>query len=160
MRPTLPALSLMGTLVTACIHDRTTVAAAGAIAIADAFATASAAPEMSSLYFTVINRGTDDDTVTAITSVAKAELHTMVMRDGLSTMEPVPSLLVPHDSCVIMKPGSYHVMLTGLPTPLAAGDTIPVSVMMARAGAIDMRVPVRSYTDVVEHLDEAGGDCP
>jgi copper(I)-binding protein len=51
-------------------------------------------------------------------------------------------------------------MLTGLPNPLAAGDTIPVSVTMAVAGTIDMRVPVRTYTDVVEHLNDAGEDCP
>jgi copper(I)-binding protein len=160
MRWPLLALGLVSAVATACSYDRTTLAAAGDLAIADAFATASAAPEMSSLYFTVINRGTVDDTVVGIRSVAKAELHTMVRRDGLSIMEPVPSLPVPHDSCVVLQPGSYHVMLTGLPNPLAAGDTIPVSVTMAVAGTIDMRVPVRTYTDVVEHLNDAGENCP
>lgn len=153
-------VALVGLVIAGgCTPRRTVVAEAGDIAIADAYATVSAAPEMSSVYFTVLNRGSAPDTLLTVRSIGAAELHTMVTTNGLSSMVPVPALPIPGDSCVTLKPGSYHVMLHGLPTPLAAGDTIDVSLAMSRVGTVDLRVPVLTYTEVVERLDAVGGDC-
>ena len=153
-------LLLIATAAAACGRESGVVTASGDIAVAAAYATASAAPEMSALYFTLLNRGAAADTLLRVESVGHAELHTMVTTDGLSKMTPVASLPVHGDSCVAMRPGSYHVMLHGLPTPLAAGDSIDVTITMALAGSIEFRMPVVTYTDVIERLDAARGVCP
>jgi copper(I)-binding protein len=155
-----PAVILAVLLTGGCADARTIVTESDDIAIATAYATASAAPEMSSVYFTVINRGGVEDTLLAVRSVGTAELHTVETHDGLSSMVPVAALPVPGHTCVILKPGSYHVMLRRLPTPLAAGDSIDVSLDMALAGTLEMRIPVLTYTDVVELVDAAGERCP
>jgi len=154
------ALLLLATATAGCGGNTAVVAEHGDIAVAAAYATASAAPEMSAAYFTLLNRGAAADTLLHVQSVAHAELHTVVTTDGLSSMTPVASLPVPADSCVAMRPGSYHVMLHGLPTPLEAGDSIDVTIEMARAGTIAFRMPVLNYTGVVESLDAARAVCP
>jgi copper(I)-binding protein len=154
------AAILAAAVCAGCGESRPIVAEAGHIAIADAYATASAAPDMSSVYFTVRNRGAVADTLLAVQSTGTAELHTMVTQNGLSSMVPVTALPVLGGTCVMLKPGGHHVMLRGLPTPLAEGDSIDVSVSMARAGTIAFRIPVLTYTGVVERLDAARGDCP
>lgn len=151
---------LVAVTAVACTQEVAVVGERGDIAVTAAFATASAAPDLSALYFTLLNRGSVADTLAHIASVAPAVLHTVVTNDGLSTMAPVAALPIPADSCVAMRPGGYHVMLHGLPTPLAAGDSIDVTITMTRTGEIAFRIPVLTYTDVVERLDAAKAACP
>jgi hypothetical protein len=61
-------------------------------------------------------------------------------------------LVIPAGASVGLAPGGYHVMLTGLRRPLVAGDSIFIVLDLARANLLRFRVPVLTYTEMVERL--------
>jgi copper(I)-binding protein len=151
----LVTITLAGLAASACGRESPPLAASGGIAVLEAYATASAAPDISALYFTVENRTAGADTLIAVsTSVGHATLHTVETRDGLSSMQPVERLAVPGGAAVRMRPGSFHVMLSALPSPLVAGDSIDVEATFVHAGTLRFRAPVMTYSDVVERLEQ------
>ncbi len=136
--------------------ERTPVATAGHLSIYDAYAPASAAPDVGSLYFTVANGGTVEDTLLEIRTVeGKAELHDVVTEAGLTRMQRVPALAIPAGGAVRLEPGGYHVMLTGLSAPLEVGHAVPVALVFARSGIARFAAPVFTYSDVVQRLEAA-----
>jgi copper(I)-binding protein len=148
------AAVLAACVVTACGRDHPPLATGGEIVVRKAYATASAAPEVSALYLTIENRGTGADTLLSVaTPAGHAMLHTVEVRNGLSNMRPVDRLPIDGGAQVRMRPGAYHIMLTELPAPLSAGDTIDVETVFARAGTLRFQAPVLTYTDVVEQLE-------
>jgi periplasmic copper chaperone A len=65
--------------------------------------------------------------VGAETPVAQsAEVHEMSMAGNVMHMRPVARLAVPAGGRVDLKPGGYHLMLTGLKAPLKTGDRVPL----------------------------------
>ena len=74
----------------------------------------------------------------------RAEMHRTVRRGDLMSMEPIPEgLEVPAGGSVSLAPGGLHVMLLDLKAPLAAGGVFTVTLHLARAGDLDLPVPVR-----------------
>ena len=148
-------------LAVACGGEAPPLAVNAGTAIPEAYATASPAPDVSALYFTVANDGADADTMLAVaTSAGEATLHAVEIRDGLSSMVEVERLAIPAGGMVRMRPGGYHVMLSGLPSPLRAGDTIDVEATFARAGTLRFRAAVLAYSDLVERLERAEARGP
>jgi copper(I)-binding protein len=141
---------------------RQPIVSLGSIEIYDAYAPAPAAPDVGSLYFTVINAGSESDTLTAIeTSVGlNATLHGMVDEGGTMRMHPTGPVPIAAGGTLRLDPGGYHVMLTGLLQPPQVGDTMDVSLTFSRASRISFSVPVLTYTDVVRLLEETGGHEP
>ena len=45
-------------------------------------------------------------------------------------------------SSLEFKPGGYHIMLLGLKKPLEEGATAPLTVTLAKAGAVSMEIKV------------------
>ena len=135
--------------------ERVLTASKGHIAVYDAVATASAAPDVSSLYFTIANAATFPDTLFDISTAAgSASLHTVVTdSNGVTSMRPLAGLVIPPGGSVGLAPGGYHVMLTELRTPLEAGDSIVVALDLARANLLRFRVPVLTYTEMAERLE-------
>lgn len=135
------------------------VASAGALAVYDALAPASPAPDVASFYFTVVNGGTEPDTLLGVhADRGLAELHEVVTEGGISSMRPVLRLpLSPGDTLRLM-PGGYHVMLTQLDRPLLLSDTLHVTLEFARAGELALDAEVLSYTDVVRRLEQRTHD--
>ncbi len=151
----LVTITLAALAASACGRESPPLAVSGGIAVLDAYATASAAPDVSALYFTVENRAAEADTMIAVsTSVGEATLHTVETRNGLSSMLAVERLPIPGGAEVRMRPGGYHVMLSALPSPLAAGDSIGVEATFVHAGTLRFRAPVMTYSDVVERLEQ------
>ena len=64
--------------------------------------------------------------------------------DGtIMKMREVDSLPLPPAAKIVMKAGgSYHLMLTGLKKPLAAGVEIPLKLTFERAGTVAVSVHV------------------
>jgi periplasmic copper chaperone A len=58
------------------------------------------------------------------------------------TMRPVGPLPVGPGKPLVLAPGGYHVMLMGLKQPLKAGDSFPVTLTFAKAGAINATASV------------------
>jgi len=138
------------------------VIAADSIEIYDAYAPAPAAPDVSSLYFTVINAGSHADTLIGIeTSIGEsATLHAMSDEAGSMVMYPTgPVAIAPHDT-LRLAPGGFHVMVTGMSTRPQVGDTIAVTLSFARTGRIDLSVPILTYTDVAQRLEMTGRHEP
>jgi copper(I)-binding protein len=96
-------------------------------------------------YMSITNKGsTPDRLISGSTPVAsRFEVHTMVIEDGIAKMRPVEGGLEikPHQT-VELKPGAYHVMLTGLTQPLQQGERVPGTLVFERAGKVDVEFTV------------------
>lgn len=89
------------------------------------------------IYLTITNTGTTPDTLEGAASTpaaAHADLHEMKMENGVMEMRPVPSLTIAPGKSVVLAPGGYHVMLTGIKAPLKEGQTVPLTLTFAHAG--------------------------
>ena len=97
-------------------------------------------------YFTVANAGSVPDRLVRVVSPAAAttELHAMTMDGNLMKMRPVAGLDIPAGSRVALGAGGYHVMLIDLERPLAAGDTVVLTLTFAKAGSIEISAPVEA----------------
>ena len=74
------------------------------------------------------------------------EIHEMAMDGNVMRMRAVPALELPAGKAVELKPGGYHVMLMDLKKPLAAGETVPISLVIETAGkreTVEVKAPVR-----------------
>jgi protein SCO1/2 len=100
-----------------------------------------------SVYLTIDNRGTVPDTLVRVETpaAAMAMLHETVADGGMRRMTPLPALVIPAHATVQLSPGALHLMLEGMTTPPAAGDTIELSLVFAHAGRMSLRVHVVSY---------------
>ncbi|MDB5393822.1 MAG: hypothetical protein JWM91_1328 [Rhodospirillales bacterium] len=98
------------------------------------------------VYLVLVNHGVVDDSLTGLsTPIADmASLHRTVDSGGMSEMEAVPDLVVKANDGVTFAPGGLHVMLMGLKQQLKPGDTFPLTLDFAKAGAITVTVAVQS----------------
>jgi copper(I)-binding protein len=96
-------------------------------------------------YLTIRNGGADDRLLSATSPAAtRLELHT-VQRDGeVVRMREVDAILVPARGAVTLRPGGLHLMLIGLTRPLAAGETVPVTLRFERAGEVQATLAVQA----------------
>jgi copper(I)-binding protein len=86
------------------------------------------------VFLTVTDTGAPDRLVGASTPVAAvAEVHETINDNGVMRMRPVPGLPLEAGKPVVLKPGSYHVMLMGLKQQLKPGDTFPVTLTFEKA---------------------------
>jgi periplasmic copper chaperone A len=100
-------------------------------------------------YLVVTNGGQTPDRLTAASSPAagRVEVHEMQMDGGVMRMrELAQGLAVPPGASVELKPGGYHLMLMELRAPLAAGATVPVTLVFERAGRVDIQLRVEPVT--------------
>jgi copper(I)-binding protein len=100
----------------------------------------------SAAYMTIANDGGDDDLLKgASTPKAKAiELHrTSKTAEGVMQMREITDgLAIEAGKSVVLEPGGIHLMLLGLETALEAGDTLTLTLEFAKAGAVEVLVPV------------------
>jgi copper(I)-binding protein len=71
------------------------------------------------------------------------EIHKTVIKDGMMQMRHQPQLIIPPKSQVVLKPGSYHLMLMGLKKSLIAGDKVDLTLKFANGEEISIAAPVR-----------------
>ena len=96
---------------------------------------------------TITNRGSESDRLAGASTPAadRAELHQMLMKDGVMTMRPVQGgLEIKPGETVILKPESAHFMLLGLKRPLAQGERVKLTLDFAKAGKIDIDYVIES----------------
>lgn len=122
----------------------------GPIAIDRAWARATPGNSKIGAAYVTIRSSAADRLVAAATPVAeKAELHTVEMSGMVMKMRPVAGIDIPAGTPVSLKPGGYHIMLTGLVGPLRAGESFPLTLTFEKAGA-------RTVTVAVEKVGAAG----
>ena len=96
-------------------------------------------------YVSLMNDSADNITLTGLSSEvsAKTELHTHVHEDGMMKMQHVPELTLRPGESVSMKPGSYHIMLMGLTSPLRAGAELALVLKFSDGTSQRMTLAVR-----------------
>jgi len=88
-------------------------------------------------------------------AAGRFEVHRMVMEQGVAKMRPVEfGLEIKPGETVELKPGSFHVMLTGLKQPLQKGEKIKGTLQFEKAGKIDIEYSVE---DVGATMPAMGG---
>jgi copper(I)-binding protein len=123
----------------------------GSISVTRAVAWGAADVKAATVGMEINNTGDVTDTLIAVTSPAGAAmLHTEVPGQGMAM---VPVLPLPRRSAIRIGRG-LHVMIENLQAIPAAGTTIPVTLRFARAGTIDLSVPVLRYSEALTALGE------
>jgi copper(I)-binding protein len=84
--------------------------------------------------------------VSATTEIAgKTQIHQMTMEGGVMKMREVTDgLPVPANTEVVLKPGSYHLMLMDVKQPLKEGDHFSGTLTFEKAGPITVVFEVKS----------------
>jgi hypothetical protein len=66
--------------------------------------------------------------------VPRVEVHEMKMDGDVMRMREVQAIELPRGKTVTLAPGGYHVMLMNLQKPIAAGDVIPLRLVIEADG--------------------------
>ena len=82
------------------------------------------------------------------TPLAKsAEIHASEMHGGVMHMHATDDLVLLPGKRVELKPGGYHIMLMGLARPLAAGESVPLTIVFeerqGKRRTLDVKAEVR-----------------
>lgn len=106
-----------------------------------------AAPNMMmhAAYLTVMNPGTKEIHLVGVESsqYVKAELHLSKVANGVATMVRQNQLTIPAGGTLVLKPGSFHIMLVKPIEPVKAGDEIDLSLRFADGAAMSVKALVR-----------------
>jgi len=99
----------------------------------------------SALYFTLRNLGVDTLVLLAaeIDVAESADIHQSMDHDGMASMQPIDSVLVPPQDSVRFSERGLHVMANGLRAPLLVGDTVAVRLRFRGTRVDTVRVLVR-----------------
>ncbi|MFO1425487.1 MAG: copper chaperone PCu(A)C [Steroidobacteraceae bacterium] len=97
-------------------------------------------------YFTLVNRGTAEDTLLSVESpdAERAEVHESRVEDGMMRMRPAGAVKLAAGARLQLAPGGLHVMLIGLRQPLAAGGRVRLVLHLKGAGTLGFEAEVRS----------------
>ena len=71
-----------------------------------------------------------------------AELHEMKMVGDVMKMSAIAGLDLPAGLAVLLKPGSYHLMLMDLKRPLAIDSTIPLTLRFKDAKGLETQLDI------------------
>jgi copper(I)-binding protein len=133
-------------LATGCEAAPQTVRA-GAVEIRDAYAFESVLGDAASAYVTIRNAGTEPDRLRGAGTdrASLVMIHQQAENGGQTVMRHLESVEIPPGATVVFAPGGFHLMLTRLAGPLAAGDTLDLVLHFERAGDAVVRAPVIRY---------------
>ncbi len=67
-------------------------------------------------------------------AVPRVEVHEMKMDGDVMRMREVKAVDLPKGKTVSLEPGGYHIMLMNLKRPIAAGDVIPLTLVVESGG--------------------------
>ena len=155
MHPT-PRIAALATLAAVAVLPLT---AAAQTTITDAWVRGTVAPQTATGMFARIHSAQGGRLVAASSPLAgTVEIHEMAMDGNVMRMRALPQgVALPAGSTVALKPGGLHLMLIDLKRPLAAGDTVPMTLTVegrdGRRERFDVAVPVKPLA----HAGGAGG---
>lgn len=96
-------------------------------------------------FMKIENKGAADQLVSASSPVAgEVQLHEMTMDGNVMKMRQVKDIAVPAGGAVELKPGGMHLMFMNIKAPLTAGETVPVKLKFAKAGEVEVKMPVNA----------------
>lgn len=144
MRRNILALTIVATSLGFSVHAQD--AKVGSIKIENAY-TRSTVPgqQVAGGFMKIENKGGVDQLISASSPVAgEVQLHEMAMEGNVMKMRQVKDIAVPAGGAVELKPGGLHLMFMNIKAPLAAGETVPVKLKFAKAGEVEVKMPVNA----------------
>lgn len=118
----------------------------GSVQIENAYTRSTVPGQMAAGGFMKIeNKGAVDQLISASSPVAgEVQLHEMSMEGNVMKMRQVKEVVVPAGGAVELKPGGMHLMFINIKAPLTAGETVPVKLKFAKAGEVEVKMPVNA----------------
>lgn len=103
------------------------------------------ATEVTAGYMTLVQEeGAGADALVQVEAKgARTRLHATRVQDGSTSMEPLERLELGAGTAVQLTPGGTHLMLSGLRSPLVAGDVVEMTLYFESGTARRLSVPVR-----------------
>ena len=122
------------------------------VVVAAPWATATVAGQTSGAAYMELTAAEDAALVGVASPLAAvAEVHEMVMDNGVMKMRARPRLDLPAGKPFALRPGSYHIMLMELKQPLRKGAVLPLTLKVegrdGKTRLIEVNVEVRSLGD-------------
>jgi len=111
-------------------------------------------------YVTILSPTGDRLTAASTPAAQKAGLHSMTMDGNVMKMRDIDGIDLPAGQAVTLKPGGYHIMLTGLAQPLTAGQTFPLTLTFDKAGTREVTVTVQKVGSMGPAAAMPGMDMP
>ncbi len=74
------------------------------------------------------------------------ELHETMEHDGMVHMQAQTVVVLPARDSVVFAPGGKHLMLRGLRRTLAAGEQVPMQLLLTNGDSLSFSATVRSIT--------------
>ncbi|WP_324779695.1 copper chaperone PCu(A)C [Thiobacillus sedimenti] len=126
------------------------------LAVTDAWARATVPGQpVSGAYMQI--RSDADARLVGVTSTAvpRVEVHEMSMDGGVMRMREVKAIELPKGKTVSLEPGGYHIMLMNLKKPIAAGDVIPLTLVIEADGkrqTVEVKAEARAPGAAMQHM--------
>jgi len=86
--------------------------------------------------------------------VPQVEVHEMNMDGGVMRMREVKAIDLPKGKTVSLEPGGFHIMLMNLKKPIAAGDVIPLTLVVESGGkrqTVEVKAEARAMGGAMHH---------
>lgn len=86
------------------------------------------------------------------TAVPRVEVHEMKMDGDVMRMREVKAIDLPKGKTVSLAPGGFHLMLMNLKKPIAAGDVIPLTLVVESGGkqqTVEVKAEARSMDNAM-----------
>ena len=143
---TLCAVAGMAFVGTTWAQNVSKTVTTNAIKIEDAYTRATVpGQQVAGGFMKIENKGAADQLISASSPVAgEVQLHEMAMEGNVMKMRQVKDIAVPAGGAVELKPGGLHLMFINIKAPLAAGETVPVKLKFAKAGDVEVKMPVNA----------------
>jgi copper(I)-binding protein len=87
-------------------------------------------------------------------AVPRVEVHEMKMDGDVMRMREVKAIDLPKGKTVSLEPGGYHIMLMNLKKPIAAGEIIPLTLVIESGGKqqhVEVKAEARASTGGMQH---------
>ena len=136
-------------LLAALVPAFSTAAPPPALRAQDAWVRAAPGVDVAAAYLTLHNGGTQPVVVSGVSSPAAeaAMIHETTLVNGRSTMRAHEPLRIAAGETVRFAPEGLHIMLHLLKRPLAAGDEVPLVLLLKGGGSLTVMARVRALGD-------------
>ena len=125
------------------------------ISVTDAWARATVPGQKVSGAYMRIQSDVDARLVSASSpAVPRVEVHEMKMDGDVMRMREVKAIDLPKGKTVLLEPGGFHIMLMNPPKPIAAGDMIPLTLVIESGGTrqtVEVKAEARAIGGAMQH---------
>lgn len=105
------------------------------ISVSDAWARATMPGQKVSGAYMKIQSDADARLISASSpAVPRVEVHEMKMDGDVMRMREVKAIELPKGKPVSLEPGGFHIMLMNLKNPIAAGEIVPLTLVVESGG--------------------------